>query len=646
MSPPSKRVKPGGGRRTYFFKPEDSLTTNQEEENILPLAQSTGLQNSIEITMTPTRPRKRVSKLTETLRNRKLNGLSSDDMVFWQGTPKSDSISSLSPDRPATHHLPSSPTRQIPISNVVYDPIGELAEKYNTTFDNLASQTPITSTNKVQRRSSDSQPATRKKVGDLFNFEHSPSIRRTKTAGLENLAIGAPGDKIRVTKKFEKLLDEFHQSFSDSPVEVPISSKESTKSPARSASEHDQSGFSDELDLDDINHLLEMTQPKPKVQTATPRTEMPVLKDTVIEEQDSSFDNTSDDNDFEMLFNQLESQNPVKKLSTQEKKIRQSDLESVEIFRRHIKQEHADETKHNTCKENKAKLAVSKRDVFRYQVVKVRKAKYKLDKLKGEQLILTVSDACSAQRNIVIRDFWAELDIEEGDVIHIIGKDPSLTDKKTNILIWNPDLLLSSTLVSESISCKRRSFLKNKLTFPGESSIPLIVGVIVHTVFQQCLATGNITDEFISALIESEVNANLFSIFSINESRETVREKIQEHIPFIKQWHDTYRRGNPVSTSSTTIGGTKDKAMVSTSNILDIEENIWSPVFGLRGLIDVTVEACIRGPGNDGRFVAPLELKTGSREYISHRAQVSLYSLLVRERYDIDSDYFFLFSQS
>ncbi|KAI0461345.1 hypothetical protein LJB42_001013 [Komagataella kurtzmanii] len=642
MSPPSKRVKPDGRRRTYFFKPEDSLTTNQEED-VLPLAQSTGLQNSLENTMTPTRPRKRVSKITETLRNRKLNGLSSDDMVFWQGTPKSDSISSLSPDKPTTHNLPSSPTRRIPISNVVYDPIGELAEKYNTTFDNLASQTPITSTNKMQRRSSDSQPASRKKVGDLFNFEHSPSIRRTKTAGLENLVIGAPVEgKIGVTKKFEKLLDEFHQSFSGSPVDVPISSKESTKSPGYSASEQDQSGFSDELDMDDINHLLEMTQPKPKVQIATPKTELPVSKDTIIEEQDSSFDNTSDDDDFEMLFNQLESQNSVKKLSTQEKKLRQSDMESVEIFQRHIKQEYANDTRHSKCKENKAKLAVPKKDVFRYQVVKIRKAKYKLDNSKGEQLILTVSDACSVQRNIVIRDFWAELDIEEGDVIHIIGKDPSLTDKKTNILIWNPDLLLSSTLVSESISCKRRSFIKNKLTFPGESSIPLIVGVIVHTVFQQCLAAGNITDDFISTLIEGELNANLFSIFSINESRETVREKIQEHVPFIKQWHDTYIRSIPVSKSSTAIGGTKNKAMVSASNILDIEENIWSPVFGLRGLIDVTVEACIKGPNNDGRFVVPLELKTGSREYISHRAQVSLYSLLVRERYDIDSDYFFL----
>ncbi|KFV40910.1 DNA replication ATP-dependent helicase/nuclease DNA2, partial [Tyto alba] len=68
-------------------------------------------------------------------------------------------------------------------------------------------------------------------------------------------------------------------------------------------------------------------------------------------------------------------------------------------------------------------------------------------------------------------------------------------------------------------------------------------------------------------------------------------------------------------------------------DILDIEENIWSPRFGLKGKIDVTARVKIhRRTGVQSRIM-PLELKSGKESNsIEHRSQVILYTLLNLER--------------
>lgn len=99
---------------------------------------------------------------------------------------------------------------------------------------------------------------------------------------------------------------------------------------------------------------------------------------------------------------------------------------------------------------------------------------------------------------------------------------------------------------------------------------------------------------------------------------------------------------------------------VSISNVIAIEESIWSPMYGLKGFsifnsnipkgkIDVTVEVSSTPPLEDGntgshlnlslekteitREIVPLELKTGNQQSVSHRAQVLLYSLLIHDYY-------------
>jgi len=74
---------------------------------------------------------------------------------------------------------------------------------------------------------------------------------------------------------------------------------------------------------------------------------------------------------------------------------------------------------------------------------------------------------------------------------------------------------------------------------------------------------------------------------------------------------------------------------IKISKILDIEEHFWSPMFGIKGLIDATVEIQTT-PKDDTKktLIAPLELKTGKASNgVAHRAQTILYTLMLMDRY-------------
>lgn len=73
---------------------------------------------------------------------------------------------------------------------------------------------------------------------------------------------------------------------------------------------------------------------------------------------------------------------------------------------------------------------------------------------------------------------------------------------------------------------------------------------------------------------------------------------------------------------------------MSINKLLDVEEHVWSPTYGLKGNIDATVQVCMRDDEGDRTLAVPMELKTGKNSTnSSHRAQTALYTLLLSDRY-------------
>ena len=94
----------------------------------------------------------------------------------------------------------------------------------------------------------------------------------------------------------------------------------------------------------------------------------------------------------------------------------------------------------------------------------------------------------------------------------------------------------------------------------------------------------------------------------------------------------------------------EDPSLLAINGVLDIEEDIWSPTYGLKGKIDATVQGIISEPtatpksttrpSTERRLMQaplPFELKTGrALAGMEHRAQTMLYTILLSERYGAD----------
>jgi len=82
------------------------------------------------------------------------------------------------------------------------------------------------------------------------------------------------------------------------------------------------------------------------------------------------------------------------------------------------------------------------------------------------------------------------------------------------------------------------------------------------------------------------------------------------------------------------------------SKLLHVEEHVWSPMYGLKGSIDATVQVTMneRTRGSKPRtLTVPFEVKTGKNPSPAHRAQTVLYNLLLSDRYDVDIAYGILY---
>uniref|UniRef100_A0A8D3BLX5 DNA replication ATP-dependent helicase/nuclease n=1 Tax=Scophthalmus maximus TaxID=52904 RepID=A0A8D3BLX5_SCOMX len=199
----------------------------------------------------------------------------------------------------------------------------------------------------------------------------------------------------------------------------------------------------------------------------------------------------------------------------------------------------------------------------------------------------------------LLKDGWEMTPVCCGDVVHLEGSSYGgswLVDREQGFLVLLPDSLISGTSISNSIRCMRRAVLGD--IFDGGSK-QMLNGTMVHEVFQRAATAKDFSLETLSKLAEQTPSS----------SRAPSRDR-----------------------DSATV--------VTVTELADIEENVWSPRFGLKGKIDVTARVRIQRPRNSNHRnseekTLPLELKTGKESNsIEHRSQVILYTMMTMERYN------------
>lgn len=305
-----------------------------------------------------------------------------------------------------------------------------------------------------------------------------------------------------------------------------------------------------------------------------------------------------------------------------------------------------------THKENALPLEIDYRrdDVFRGRIQEVTE--------EPSQIALIVEDSKSQQFQVALRGCWTRATPLVGDICHIVDAsiekdefdmdvdmdfDYIVDDMKGDLLfILNPDTLVTCTAVAEAHQCTRNVVLKDKMKAPhGLGSIFALYGIIIHEIIQMCFGAVRYDAAFVDSCAETVTRSQMEAIMLAGETFDSILSNVKERLPPIVEWFKQYMRQKPVAVALE--NRTQKKRTVAISKVIDVEEEIWSPRYGLKGKIDATIEVT----EGSNKFLVPLEVKTGkSTTIIPHRSQTALYTLMLHDRYSCPVNFGILYYSS
>ena len=258
-----------------------------------------------------------------------------------------------------------------------------------------------------------------------------------------------------------------------------------------------------------------------------------------------------------------------------------------------------------------------------------------------EGLVLTLESCHKVplQRMVTLRQSWASTEVSEGDKVHLEvdwqgGFGGVVEDSKGSIVV-EPDTLVSSTAVVSALFCMRKAVLAEKFKGMEGGNRVMLLGTIVHELLQEVLKhkaykRPEILKTLDAILLSPKIIGDLVSI---GMSEVDMRKEVEPFVRHIQYFVDKFIFGKVVAKpeEEEKKKGEAGKKKVSSrpqwegriDDVVDIEENLWSPRLGMKGKIDLTVETVQGSAGSKSKAVLPLEVKTGKPSYsTSHQGQV------------------------
>ncbi|THW52259.1 hypothetical protein D6D21_01022 [Aureobasidium pullulans] len=290
------------------------------------------------------------------------------------------------------------------------------------------------------------------------------------------------------------------------------------------------------------------------------------------------------------------------------------------------------------------------RAIQRYLVKQVIDGQY--TDLRGRQQpekVLFVEDEVQKRNKaITLRQSWLETHCAPGSYVHVVGhfnKSAQITiDDAENLIIVHPDHLISATVVADSFECIRRAVLQDRVKATSRSSEPSVYGSMLHEIFQEAMKSNDWDQDSLNDLVGKTVGKYLESLFELgHEDTNKAFEHLKSKMPEMSSWAKVFVKAKPGPDALAEDRGGK-KIRVSITKLLDVEEHVWSPTYGLKGNIDATVQVRMEDEQGQRALTVPFEVKTGrNTTNTSHRAQTALYTLLLSDRYDLDVIYGLLY---
>ncbi|MCJ1248384.1 Tripartite DNA replication factor [Trapelia coarctata] len=287
--------------------------------------------------------------------------------------------------------------------------------------------------------------------------------------------------------------------------------------------------------------------------------------------------------------------------------------------------------------------------IQRYLIVTVVTNQYETDKgCKRPEKILFVEEEKNKNKKVVIlRQSWFDSPCTPGSYIHVLGtfdKDAQcIIDDAQSVLILHPDHLISATVVADSFSCTRRAVLQDRVKATNEANGPQVYGHILHEIFQEAMKANRWDTEFLAKTIETIAARYLETLFEIHVEIVQALDHLKSKVPELQSWAQVFVTARPRPDAVV-----KDRngthALMSVNKLLDVEEHVWSPKYGLKGNVDATVQVLMKDGTEERTLTVPFEIKTGkNHSNAAHKAQTALYTLLLSDRYDVQIAYGILY---
>ncbi|KAF1799088.1 DNA replication factor Dna2-domain-containing protein [Mucor lusitanicus] len=287
-----------------------------------------------------------------------------------------------------------------------------------------------------------------------------------------------------------------------------------------------------------------------------------------------------------------------------------------------------------------------KRQKFiRYLVASMTNEFYIMDETRyTEKVLVLIQEDENRAITAKLRQEWEQTRVMVGDVVHIpytTNLGEIIIDNQKNFIVVHPDRLISCTAVADSYSCLRKSVLQLKVKGVSEYTEALVHGNIIHAVLQHALQTGDFAVSSVKQQMKNVIADSLEDLYAMDQDEETALAILEEYADHIHAFGTKYvnQYPRPDARVSKNMGMNPEAEMgctsVSICKVLDIEEHLWSPTFGLKGMVDASVQ--VRLSPTNKVLTVPFELKTGKvSRFITNRAQTLLYTLLMSDRYDVE----------
>ncbi|XP_014676403.1 PREDICTED: DNA replication ATP-dependent helicase/nuclease DNA2-like isoform X2 [Priapulus caudatus] len=244
----------------------------------------------------------------------------------------------------------------------------------------------------------------------------------------------------------------------------------------------------------------------------------------------------------------------------------------------------------------------------------------------------------------ILQGVWQQTPVSLGDVVHVLAKrDGSgfyVVNNTDGLIVVNPDTLLSGTTVVSAVYCRRRCVLGQRFRDLDAGNIYMLHGSVIHAFFQEAVLKRMFDRSDLGKIAEKVIGEEQFlhDMYGLNVDEREVMSEIDKYISQVQNWAANHMSGIFGSSAQQDERHKKNGDDIKVCAVKDIEENIWSPKYGVKGKIDLTVEVKIHARSKSSRpykKVVPLELKTGKASFSAeHKGQVTLYSMMMSDRRD------------